>query len=269
MLAALRSRPPSVSCSRFVHSLFEEPSFILWPGPTTAARVYEFAALSHLCSTLRRVDDARRSGDDLALRLLARHHWETYVVCMDLHFHGEQALTELIGWWKGGNAEGRRRRTEPRPCGLFSDVSLLGRRIDRHAELERGLLAGVKEHKYSYADAASRVDKRLKASGESFRAEMRLSYAVIYRGLSTLGVHSNLGTISEYVDDSGNLVHILPAPPSERTLAGAAHGAWFFTLMAAYVVTRERAPATGQALLAKLTAEDNRARAQQPGATPP
>jgi len=216
---------------------------VLLEQPRLYPRAFALAGLSHTCVLLERLDAERRTGDDMVARVLARAHWEAYVVSTYLHYGGLDAYLDLAGSArkalrtqhtrisaanqrivknrerletinssrrehnKGIAARNARTGENIPMLELVSLPSELPLPFDLGPILAQ--MTSVQEARFSIEDMERRAFK-LAAEAEGEHVRELSNYDFLYRSLSFLGAHPTHWVLERYLAIPGLMIHVLP-----------------------------------------------------------
>ena len=236
-----------------VHDAFARPQFAVVRRERTIAQMYAAAALAHCCQLARTVVRLHADGDEIAGRMVARGLFESWAVGAYVHFGGFEALTSLGDDFhfelkvqadeatrhdealrrKRADIDGRNRRIEhdnvakarwnranpdqpakklvellPPPPGVLidSDWSERAKYLDGSTPRKLPLKTMIDK---------LRTFTRRAGAEQTFEA----AYAIMFRGLSTVGAHTNIRVLDWYLDDDDGRATFVrvgrqPSPPS-------------------------------------------------------
>lgn len=217
---------------------FDDGRCILLPRPTTAPRLLAGAGLAHACLLLERLDNERLQGDDLVARLLARAHFETWLITLYVVLSPAEAHGRILAAHKSSleaqhneiqrenkrirhdrkQAQSKRSQLqEQREAALSSGLSEAAARIPdikvpEEQELDFDLsnliadLAKIEGKALTIKQVDDRVAKLAREKGNAWAH----NYSLVYRSLSYLGAHPTYWVLSHYLEAPGSLVHVRP-----------------------------------------------------------
>lgn len=201
-----------------VHELFESVSFdddvasladlirskapLLRSRPDLRPRQLAAAGLMRSVALLVGIGVLRRAGRTDVTGILARQHFETFLVSLYLLFKGEPALEELR-----------------------ADDVYWSRRLSNHTEIP--FAEHLAEWKgepraLNYRDIAAALGPLLDAAGKDVGDGVMKSYNLIYRIQSQVSVHSGLHALQSYVDFGDS--HSWGTSPNPAGTPGVAEG---------------------------------------------
>lgn len=226
-LAAVRSE---------VGEAFATDRFAVLRRERTVAQMYAAAALAHCCHLAGVVVDLHARGDELAARMIARGVFESWTVGLFLHYGGYEAANALWGDFHHEvktqaeqaelhDSELRRKRKAVAEANAKIERNNVGKRAWNEAHpgetpkrLEELLpdVPGVlieydwSERMHLFAESTPQklplktmIDKlRVLTREAGDEQTFDAAYVYMFRGLSTVGAHTNLRVLDWYLDDA-------------------------------------------------------------------
>ena len=236
-----------------VGAAFSSDRFAVLRRKRTVAHMYAAAALAHCCELARVVTELHARGDELAARMVARGVFESWAVGLYLHHGGFEAAEALWGdfhhevktqadeasrhdeallhrraqvaaanerterdnaakrHWNAAHPDKPQKRPNellPEPPGVLIEYDW--------AERMR-LFEGSEPRKLPLKTMIDKLRVFTRDAGEEETFDA--AYVIMFRGLSTVGAHTNIRVLDWYLDDCDGRATFVrarqkPEPPS-------------------------------------------------------
>lgn len=232
-----------------VHVAIEDDRFAVLRRDRLIAEVHAAAALAHCCHLAEHLVRSHRDGEEMVARLVARAMFESWVIGLYIHHGGVDAIealwddyhhelkTQVEHAQRHDDTLTRRRRkirkknekidarnegvrdwnernphnepkpllpTEPEPPGVVLDYSDWEKRLETFESRPPQALPLM-----TIIDKL-RTLTRAAGDEETFEA----AYVMMFRGLSTVGAHTNIPVLQYYVDDRSGQATFVRARPA-------------------------------------------------------
>lgn len=248
-----------------VGEAFASDRFAVLLQERTVAQMYSAAALAHCCHLGRVVADLHAKNDELAARMVARSVFESWAVGLYLHYGGYEAAKALLGDFHY-QVKTQREQADRHDDALRRERAAVAA---KNAKIERdnaGKFAWNDDHPnetpkelqeplpdppgvfidYDWSErvhlfeGSTRQKLPLKTIVDKLRVFTRdagdeqtfeAAYVYMFRGLSTVGAHTNIPVLDWYLDDGNGHAIFVRALQEARPPSSLDHANLLSTLL--------------------------------------